>query len=61
MHALYGSRDSRSAAVEAMLALAGLPCRCVRASTREVDSALQEQRRLNPVGLEAVFLRRWQG
>jgi GST-like protein len=50
MYTLFGSQGSGSAAVEAALALAGLPCRIVRASSWEPDSAQAELRRVNPLG-----------
>jgi len=49
MHVLYGSRGSGSAAIEVALALCALPCRVVRASTWEPDSALDELTRVNPL------------
>jgi GST-like protein len=50
MYTLYGSKGSGSAAVEAALVLAGLPHRIVTAATWEPASALDELRRLNPLG-----------
>jgi GST-like protein len=50
MHTLYGSLGSGSAAIEMALGLAKLPCRMVRASTWEADSAQAELKRHNPLG-----------
>jgi GST-like protein len=49
MYVLYGSRGSGSAAVEMGLHAAGLPCRVVRASRWEDDSAQEELRTVNPL------------
>ena len=48
-YTLYGSRGSGSAAVEVALEACGLPYRMVRAATWELDSALAELRRVNPL------------
>jgi GST-like protein len=50
MYTLFGSKGSGSAAAEAALVMAGLPFRSVRAATWEADSALDELRRVNPLG-----------
>jgi GST-like protein len=50
MYTLYGTRGSGSAAVELALELARLPYRIVRASEWEPDSALEELRKVNPLG-----------
>jgi GST-like protein len=50
MYTLYGTRGSGSAAVEMALELARLPYRIVRASEWEPDSALDELRKVNPLG-----------
>jgi GST-like protein len=50
MYTLYGTQGSGSAAVEAALEVAGLPCRVVRASQWEPDSAQAELLQLNPLG-----------
>jgi GST-like protein len=50
MYKLYGTRGSGSAAVEMALELARLPYRIVRASEWEPDSALDELRKVNPLG-----------
>lgn len=50
MWTLFGSAGSGSAAVEMALVRCGLPCRVVRASTWEADSAQAELRRTNPLG-----------
>lgn len=47
---LYGSRGSGSAAIEAALVLCDQPYRVVRASEWEPDSAIDELRRINPLG-----------
>lgn len=47
---LYGSDGSGSAAVELALLRAGQPCRVVRASTWEADSAQGELASRNPLG-----------
>lgn len=48
MYTLYGSRGSGSAAIEAALAIAGLPHRRVRASSWEPET-LDELQRVNPL------------
>lgn len=50
MYTLYGSRGSGSAIAEAALERCGLPFRLVRASQWEADSAIDELRRINPLG-----------
>ena len=50
MWMLYGSAGSGSAAVEMALARCGQPCRVLRASTWEPDSAQAELQRVNPLG-----------
>ncbi len=50
MYTLYGTRGSGSAAVEMALELSRLPYRIVRASEWEPDSALDELRKVNPLG-----------
>ena len=50
MLTLYGSRGSGSAAVEAAIELIGLPWQAVDAATWEPESALDELRRVNPLG-----------
>jgi len=49
MLTLYGYKGSGSAAVEAALAWAGLPCRIVQAASWDEASALDELRRVNPL------------
>jgi GST-like protein len=46
-HLLYGYKGSGSAAVEAALALAGVPCRIVDAASWDAKSALDALRRTN--------------
>ena len=50
MLTLYGSQRSGSAAVEMALKACNLPCRKVRASTWEPDSARDKLLRVNPLG-----------
>ena len=50
MRTLYGSPGSGSAAVEMALRAAGVEYRVVRASTWEPGPALEELRRVNPLG-----------
>lgn len=50
MYTLYGSRGSGSSIAEAALERCGLAYRQVRASTWEADSAIDELRRINPLG-----------
>lgn len=50
MYTLYGSRGSGSVIAEAALERCGLPFRQVRASQWEEDSAIDELRRINPLG-----------
>ncbi len=50
MWTLYGSAGSGSAAVEMALERCGQPCRVLRASTWEPDSAQAELQRVNPLG-----------
>jgi GST-like protein len=50
MYTLYGSSGSGSAIAEAALERCGLPYRLVRASQWEPDSAIDELRRINPLG-----------
>jgi GST-like protein len=50
MYTLYGSRGSGSAIAEAALERCGLEFRQVRASTWEADSAIDELKRVNPLG-----------
>jgi GST-like protein len=49
MHTLYGSQGSGSAAIEAALAMCGLPFRIVSAATWDAGSALAELARVNPL------------
>ena len=49
MLTLYGAQGSGSAAIEAALAVAGVPFTTVAAASWEASSALQELTRLNPV------------
>jgi GST-like protein len=49
-YTLYGAQGSGSASVEAALEWSGLPYRLVEAATWEPDSALEELRRVNPLG-----------
>ena len=49
MPTLYGSTGSRSAAVEAALAVAGIACRQVAAASWQASVGLDELRRVNPV------------
>ncbi len=49
MHTLYGSQGSGSAAVEAALAICGLPFRIVSAATWDAGSALADLARVNPL------------
>lgn len=49
-YTLYGAQGSGSACVEAALEWCGLPYRLVEAATWEPDSALDELRRVNPLG-----------
>ena len=50
MYTLYGTRGSGSAAVEVALEACALPFRIVRAAEWEADSAVDELRRVNPLG-----------
>jgi GST-like protein len=50
MYTLYGSRASGSAIAEAALERCGLDFRQVRASAWESDSAIEELKRVNPLG-----------
>jgi GST-like protein len=50
MYTLYGSRGSGSAIAEAALERCGLAFRLVRASAWEADSAMDELKRVNPLG-----------
>jgi GST-like protein len=50
MYTLYGSRGSGSAIAEAALERCGIAYRTVRASAWEADSAIEELKRVNPLG-----------
>jgi GST-like protein len=50
MHILYGSQGSGSSIAEAALERCGVDFRVVRASQWEPDSAIDELRRVNPLG-----------
>ena len=52
MHTLYGSQGSGSAAVEAALAMCGLPYRIVSAASWDPASALAELARANPLAAD---------
>jgi GST-like protein len=48
-YTLYGAKGSGAAAVEAALALAGIPCRMVDAASWEPGPGLDELKRVNPL------------
>lgn len=48
-HVLFGYQGSGSAAVEAALALAGLPCRVVNAASWDAKSELDQLKAVNPL------------
>ena len=50
MYTLSGSRGSGSAIAEAALERCGIAYRTVRASAWEADSAIEELKRVNPLG-----------
>jgi GST-like protein len=50
MYTLYGSRGSGSSIAEAALERCGLDFRSVRASQWEADSAIDELKKINPLG-----------